>query len=220
MGGHCWLDEKLQPHCKCPENAKGDRCEIPESCHVISCKNRGKCQRNGECNCPNGWGGFFCEIATSKYSTPSFNGNSYLVVPPQRIPVKGKRNGPVLFVRSPEGIEISLNFSTTHQSGLLLWSDASGGKFFGVGLERGHLRVASSALDAVNGTIDIATGGYISDGAWHNLLLSSDDEDLQMSLDGRRIFSDEKHQRGNFNSSREAHSITLQDTFFIGEFYW
>ncbi|XP_059616648.1 protein eyes shut, partial [Phlebotomus argentipes] len=218
LGGHCWLDDKLQPHCKCPENAKGDRCQIPESCHMISCKNRGKCQRNGECSCPNGWGGFYCEIATSKFSTPSFGGNSYLVVPPQRIPVKGKRNGPVLFLRSPEGVEISLNFSTTRQSGLLLWSDRSGGKFFGVGLERGRLRVASSALAMNNGTVDIATGGFISDGAWHNLLLSSDDEELKMSLDGRRIFSDEKHQRGGFNLTRDGHSITLQDTFFIGGF--
>uniref|UniRef100_A0A1B0CEK3 Basement membrane-specific heparan sulfate proteoglycan core protein n=1 Tax=Lutzomyia longipalpis TaxID=7200 RepID=A0A1B0CEK3_LUTLO len=216
LGGHCWLDEKLQPHCKCPENAKGDRCQIPESCHVISCKNRGKCQRNGECSCPNGWGGFFCEIATSKFSTPSFNGNSYLVVPPQRIPVKGKRAGPVLFLRSPDGMEISLNFSTTHRSGLLLWSDA-GERFLGVGLDRGRLRVASSALDSGNGTVDIVTGDAITDGAWHNLLLTADEEEFQLSLDGRRIFSDEQLRRSGFNVSA-GHGITLQDTFFIGGF--
>ncbi|GAB0086236.1 Protein eyes shut [Sergentomyia squamirostris] len=218
LGGHCWLDEKLQPHCKCPEIAKGNRCEIPESCHVISCKNRGKCQPNGECSCPNGWGGFFCEIATSKYSTPSFNGKSYLMVSPQRIPVKGKRNGPVLSLKSPEGVEISLNFSTTHHNGLLLWSDGFGGRFFGVGLKKGHLRIASSTLEGNNGTVDISTGDFLTDGAWHNLLLSSDDSDLQVRLDGKSIFSEQRQRRNYFNRTRDISSITLQDTFFIGGF--
>lgn len=62
LGGHCWLDEKMQPHCKCPSNSKGDRCEISESCKIVKCKNGGKCNLNGQCSCPNGWGGFYCEI--------------------------------------------------------------------------------------------------------------------------------------------------------------
>lgn len=61
-GGHCWLDEKLQPHCICPEYAKGDRCEYSETCKLIPCKNNGRCLRSGRCSCPNGWGGFYCEI--------------------------------------------------------------------------------------------------------------------------------------------------------------
>lgn len=61
-GGHCWLDEKLQPHCICPDYAKGDRCEYSETCKLIPCKNNGRCLRSGRCSCPNGWGGFYCEI--------------------------------------------------------------------------------------------------------------------------------------------------------------
>lgn len=62
LGGHCWLDDRMQPHCKCPQNARGDRCQTYESCHVVSCKNGGYCMRTGECSCPNGWGGYYCEI--------------------------------------------------------------------------------------------------------------------------------------------------------------
>lgn len=61
-GGQCWLDELLQPHCKCPDNLRGSRCELQESCKYVKCKNNGKCSYRGQCDCPNGWGGFYCEI--------------------------------------------------------------------------------------------------------------------------------------------------------------
>lgn len=61
-GGQCWLDESLQPHCKCPDNLRGERCEFQESCKYVKCKNNGKCSYRGQCDCPNGWGGFYCEI--------------------------------------------------------------------------------------------------------------------------------------------------------------
>lgn len=62
--GQCWLDDIQRPHCKCPENVHGERCEFKESCRRVMCKNGGKCPRGltGRCNCPNGWGGYFCEI--------------------------------------------------------------------------------------------------------------------------------------------------------------
>lgn len=60
--GQCWLDSTYQPHCKCTEVAKGRHCEFKESCKYINCKNNGKCLKSGECSCPNGYGGFHCEI--------------------------------------------------------------------------------------------------------------------------------------------------------------
>lgn len=61
-GGQCWLDDKSTPHCKCPNNAHGNRCEYYESCKYFPCKNNGKCTRTGRCSCPNGWTGLYCEI--------------------------------------------------------------------------------------------------------------------------------------------------------------
>ncbi|EDV99320.1 protein eyes shut [Drosophila grimshawi] len=189
-GGHCWLDEKLQPHCICPEYAKGDRCEYSETCKLIPCKNNGRCLRSGRCSCPNGWGGFYCEIALSKPTTPSFRGNSYLILPPPRIPMKDKRRGPSLYVRPREAIQISLNFSTIEPDGLLLWSEHNHQKFLGLGLENGHLKLASNLLGSNNDTVQAPASGFIADGAWHGTSVLLDRTRLELQLDGEVIFTE------------------------------
>lgn len=217
-GGHCWLDEKMKPHCKCPETAKGDRCELPTSCHVVKCKNGGECLRNGQCDCPNGWGGYFCEIATSKHSTPSFNGNSYLIVPPPRIPVKDKRNGGPN-ARIKPVLQISVNFSTIHPNGMLIWTGND--HFLGLGLEQGHVRVASSELVGVNKTLDVPSAGFLADGAWHNIKIQADPDNLDIYVDGRITYSESnnKNLQQIFSSSSNSKnsSLLMQDKFFVGE---
>jgi protein eyes shut len=143
--GTCWLDDKLQPHCKCPEYARGDRCEITESCRVIRCKNGGKCLRNGQCSCLNGWGGYYCEIATNKFATPSFKGNSYLIISPSRTPSKDKRNGPV-YLQQNEQVNVMLNFSTISPDGLLFWQQSADHQYIGVGMQNGHVKVSDLAF--------------------------------------------------------------------------
>lgn len=61
-GGECWLDDSLNPHCKCPKFTSGNRCEVVENCKLISCKNGGKCLESGNCLCSIGWMGRFCDI--------------------------------------------------------------------------------------------------------------------------------------------------------------
>ncbi|KAI9585808.1 hypothetical protein GQX74_001655 [Glossina fuscipes] len=189
-GGHCWLDEKLQPHCICPEYAKGNRCEYSETCKLIPCKNNGRCLRSGRCSCPNGWGGFYCEIALGKPTTPSFRGNSYLVLPPQRIPMKDKRKGPSLYIRPREALQISLNFSTIEPDGLLLWSEHDNTKFLGLGLEDGHLKLASNLLGSINDTVSAPSSGFIADGSWHTAKIILDRGLLELQLDGEVVFSE------------------------------
>lgn len=257
MGGHCWLDERLQPHCKCPQSAKGDRCQVPESCNVISCKNGGWCTQTGECSCPNGWGGFYCEIgeyknvsivclklkfeiyygkrkrecfwinwnfifaATSKYSTPSFRGNSYLVIPPQRIPQKEKRGGgggTSIYVRPAESVQITLKFSTIHPDGLLLWSSGNNFKFLGLGIENGHIKLASSLLGLNNSTVDIPAGGFVADGGWHTVQIEIDQNLIILSVDGRTIFS-ERRRNMNINNMDVNQYVTMEDVFYIGKYY-
>ncbi|EDW11527.2 protein eyes shut [Drosophila mojavensis] len=228
-GGHCWLDEKLQPHCICPDYAKGDRCEYSETCKLIPCKNNGRCLRSGRCSCPNGWGGFYCEIALSKPTTPSFRGNSYLILPPPRIPMKDKRRGPSLYARPPrEAVQISLNFSTIEPDGLLLWSEHNQLKFLGLGLENGHLKLASNLLGSINDTVQAAASGFIADGAWHATSVLLDRTRLELQLDGSVIFTERLPELNRRLTATPTTSlqrrggkeptISYEDIFFLGGF--
>ena len=214
LGGHCWLDELLNPHCKCPETAKGIHCEIPESCHVIKCKNNGKCMNNGECNCPNGWGGYFCEIATNKFSLPSFNGKSYMKIPNQRYTQKDKRNGLSSQQYSNrldnKSLFISMNFSTIDSNSILLWND-NNDNYLGLGLENGFLKLVSNLLNLNNNLIDISMGGYITDGGWHNLRVEIDGNGkISIAIDRKLMYNELSSKIGNLE--------LLGDSFFIGNF--
>lgn len=214
LGGHCYLDDKSNPHCKCPETAKGIHCEAPESCQVIKCKNDGKCLPNGECACPNGYSGYFCEIATNRFSLPSFNGKSYMIVPSQRLTHKDKRNGlssQYSSSRSPKFLQISLNFSTVSVNGILLWSDGLE-EYLGLGLENGFLKVVSNLLDIKDDTIDIPVGVYLADGGWHNVKLEIDEKtQLNLQIDQKVVYN-EAHDSPKITSLEK-----LGGSFFIGK---
>ncbi|CAD7079574.1 unnamed protein product [Hermetia illucens] len=218
-GGHCWLDEKLQPHCICPEYAKGDRCEFSESCKLVPCKNNGRCLRSGRCSCLNGWGGFYCEIAMNKPTTPNFRGNSYLVLPPPRIPVKDKRKGPSMYIRAKDSLAISLNFSTIEPNGLLLWSGRDNSRFLGLGLQNGHLKLATNLLASNNNSVDAPSGGYLADGGWHNVQVTTDRGKIEMVADGQVIFTEKANQNlSPFRRLKSDQSISYEDIFFLGGF--
>lgn len=213
-GGHCWLDEKMKPHCKCPETAKGDRCELPVSCLVVKCKNDGVCLKNGQCSCPNGWGGYFCEIATSKHSLPSFNGNSYMIIPPPRIPVKDKRNGlhgQQMGAFKPVA-QIAVNFSTIQPDGLLFWT--GGDNFLGLGLDNGHIRIASSEILGANQSLDVPSAGFLADGGWHSVKIEFDPDNLDIYVDGRVTYTESMQ---NLKTIERNSSLLMQDKFYIGK---
>ncbi|KAL7020907.1 hypothetical protein ACKWTF_011674 [Chironomus riparius] len=217
QGGHCYLDDKHNPHCKCPETAKGLHCEIPESCHVIKCKNDGKCMPNGECSCPNGWTGYFCEIATNRNSLPSFNGKSYMVIPSQRYTHKDKRNGASSSSRltSNKFLQISLNFSTINVDGMLLWNDNNNNKYLGIGLENGFLKVISNLMSFKDDKIDVPMGGYLTDGAWHNVKLDIDDlGQVSIVVDRKVVYNDVRNVDDVVNNLD-----LLGESFYLGEDY-
>lgn len=205
----------MRPHCKCPETAKGDRCELPVSCHIVKCKNNGECLHTGQCDCQNGWGGYFCEIATSKHSTPSFNGHSYLIVPPPRIPLKDKRNGPGMSAKIKPIVQISVNFTTIHLNGLLFWTGRD--NYLGLGLENGHIRVASSEIFTSNKTLDVPSAGFLADGGWHNVKIQADPDNLDIYVDGRITYSESNNKNLERMFSSRNSSLLLQDKFYVGK---
>lgn len=171
----------------------------------------------------------------SKPTTPSFRGNSYLILPPPRIPMKDKRRGPSLYVRPREAIQVSLNFSTIEPDGLLLWSEHERNKFLGLGLEAGHLKLASNLLGSINDTVRAPASGFISDGAWHWTSVLLDRTRLELQLDGEVIFTERlpENSRSTLaattttptrtttimsrrkNSSKEP-TISYEDVFYLG----
>lgn len=165
---------------------------------------------NGECTCPNGWTGYFCEIATNKFSLPSFNGKSYMIIPSQRFTHKDKRNGISSQYNNRKSLQISLNFSTINVDGLLLWNDNSG-SYLGMGLEDGFLKVVSNLLSFKNDQFDVPRGGYLTDGAWHNIRLDVDDTgQVSVIVDRKNVYNqNHKDDVGNFNM--------LSDSFYLGK---
>lgn len=176
--------------------------------------------------------------AVGKLASPSFRGNSYLLLPPSRIPIKGKRKGPSMYIRSPESIHLSLNFSTIAVNGLLFWSERDTNHFLGLGLQNNQLKLASNLLGSLNDTILAPTTGILSDGSWHNVRILADHQHLQMQLDGNVIFNErlafhseiKTIRRSSLRSNdprnitrdidrrkfRVASSITLEDPFYLG----
>lgn len=166
----------------------------------------------------------------SKPTTPSFRGNSYLVLPPPRIPMKDKRRGPSMYVRPREAIQVSLNFSTIYPDGLLLWSEHDRNKFLGLGLENGHLKIASNLLGTNNDTVEAPSGGFIADGAWHLAKVNMDRGRLELQLDGEVIFTEKLGASGMGAATTTTRtttslafrrgkgpSITYEDVFYLGK---
>lgn len=87
------------------------------------------------------------------------------MVQPKRIPVKEKRNGPVLYnSRVKNDFKVSLNFSTISLDGLLFWSGQSKNRFLGLGIENGHIKFASNLVDSSGNVFEMPNGGFVSDG--------------------------------------------------------
>jgi hypothetical protein len=75
-------------------------------------------------------------------------------------------------------------------------------------------------IDFINETIDLPAGGFLSDGSWHTVHLEADTNNIELSIDGRIVFKENK--KNNMENSAPnvvtAHSIS-QNIFYIGKFY-
>lgn len=148
-----------------------------------------------------------------------------MLIRPTRNTIKDKRrHGSVLYIRPKEIMEISLNFSTINLNGLLFWTgkntDNIVDRFLGLGITNGHLKLASNLLTTINSTIDIPTGGFVSDGGWHNVQIEINKNLLQLSIDGRKIFTESKKFIMDLHKiDTDQHNyIDFEDAFYIGKY--
>jgi hypothetical protein len=63
-GGTC-VDSHLNFTCVCRDGFFGGLCES-SFCDNVTCRNGGRCVGFGECSCPQGYSGDFCEVAPLK----------------------------------------------------------------------------------------------------------------------------------------------------------
>ncbi|XP_058452918.1 protein eyes shut [Malaya genurostris] len=217
-GGFCWLDEYLQPHCKCPEYSKGVNCEIQESCEVIKCQNSGQCLKSGRCSCGIGWTGFYCEIATAKYSALGFNDRSYILIPSQKIKLKDKRQGESGSVVPRLDLQISFNISTL-VDGVIFWTTDRYSRYFGIGIRNGFITVASNM---VHETTNVTTKSspwmaYVSDGDWHNIHIETTNEIIQVFVDDYPLFSELRLYSERDVSELDKH-VNYEEVTYLGGF--
>lgn len=112
-------------------------------------------------------------------------------------------------------IQLSLNFSTISQDGLLVWSSDGDLKYFGLGIERGYLKLASNLLR--NNSISFPIiGNCVSDGGYHNAQINTDKNSINLKLNGKLIFSE--YLKMNESTKMDQASITLENKFYIGKY--
>lgn len=112
-------------------------------------------------------------------------------------------------------IQLSLNFSTITEDGLLVWSSDGHLKYFGLGIERGYLKLASNLLR--NNSVSFPTiGGCVSDGDYHNAQIYTDKDSINLKLNGKLIFSE--YIKINESTNMDQATVTLEDKFYIGKY--
>lgn len=123
-----------------------------------------------------------------------------------------------MYIRAKDSLAISLNFSTIEPNGLLLWSGRDNSRFLGLGLQNGHLKLATNLLASNNNSVDAPSGGYLADGGWHNVQVTTDRGKIEMVADGQVIFTEKANQNlSPFRRLKSDQSISYEDIFFLGE---
>ncbi|XP_016662821.1 protein eyes shut [Acyrthosiphon pisum] len=182
-GGSCWLDMDMKPHCHCLQEFTGDSCNKKAPCTEFKCQNKGHCvSESGNtsfvCKCPPGWDGPFCtkELPTGP---PLFKGHGYLIL--SKLSSLTKREGNDEATMDNETQFISLNFSTVHDNGLLIWTSQEEW-YMGLGIINGSLTV-TFAQNYKRPNKLTAPKSNITNSEWHTVRLNVTKSDITLELD-------------------------------------
>ena len=147
--------------CTCPVAFTGSTCEIPNTCQSSTCRNGGTCISveggGSKCNCPEGFDGANCELLSVSFSGGSST-SSYRAF--HTLDHQGQGS-------------ISLDFATTQQDGLLLYSsqyqDGQSLDFIAAEIVDGFVRVSMSQGSGQRGVVLTSESVRVSDGRWHRV---------------------------------------------------
>ncbi|GFY70270.1 protein eyes shut homolog [Trichonephila inaurata madagascariensis] len=201
-GGTC-IPKEDNFICLCPENFKGQMCEVHVQCWQHSCLHGATCvpdgQFNHRCICPIGWQGDKCETGVN-VSSAYFSGASYLLY----------QDGSYKH-RDLTKTSISFNYSSNEASGLLLWNGkiySEDGDYLGVGLSNNHLHVVWNLgwLSRSEIITDVIQPGINS---WHHVHIDRSNKQLNLYLDGQEY---SRKVSGSF------YELNTDGSYFLGGF--
>lgn len=142
------------------------------------------------------------------------------MVSPPRIPVKDKRRSStgVVLNRRTDQFKVSLNFSTIDMQGLLFWSNNYKDEtvFLGMGIDGGHLKMVSNLLMTDNATVDVPAGGFLADGAWHNVQIEFSKNYIEITIDGRPVFLENNLILDTSKIDDPQDFLQMENLFYLG----
>ncbi|KAM9752573.1 agrin isoform 6-T6 [Menidia menidia] len=162
-------------------------------CDSHPCLHGGTCEDDGadfSCKCPTGREGVVCEKA-KKYFIPSFDGESYMTF--QKM-------------SAYHTVRIAMEFRASDMNGLLLFNGQLKKKdFISLALVNGSVELR---FNTGSGTGTLVSKVKISQGGWHQLVVSRNRRNASLSVDN------EKHIQGE--SPRGTEGLNLDTDLFIG----
>ncbi|KAM4563523.1 agrin isoform 3-T3 [Odontesthes bonariensis] len=162
-------------------------------CDSHPCLHGGTCEDEGNdfsCKCPAGRGGLMCEKVI-KYFIPSFDGESYLTFPK---------------MTAYHTVRIAMEFRASDMNGLLLFNGQLRKKdFISLALVNGSVELR---FNTGSGTGTLVSKVKISQGGWHQLVVTRSRRSANLSVDN------EKHVRGE--SPQGTEGLNLDTDLFIG----
>ncbi|XP_051895600.1 basement membrane-specific heparan sulfate proteoglycan core protein isoform X2 [Pristis pectinata] len=180
-GGRCLMTGEYEYQCICTDEYQGVHCEIfQDKClQGNPCMNGGTCEK-GQCLCPMGYTGSYCELDSPVQYGAHFHSGGYIVLPKQMFP----RSSP----SAPETIEMEVR--TTTLDGLLLWQGVKHGEsgkgkdYVALGLQNGHVLFS---YQLGSGEANILSEEPINDGEWHKIIAVREGKSGYIQLDGDEI---------------------------------
>ncbi|XP_034447565.1 agrin isoform X9 [Hippoglossus hippoglossus] len=162
-------------------------------CDSHPCLHGGTCEDDGNdfsCKCPAGRGGSVCEKVI-KYFIPSFGGQSYLAFQT---------------MSAYHTVRIAMEFRASETTGILLYNGQEGKKdFISLALVNGRVELR---FNTGSGTGTVVSKVQISQGRWHQLVVTRNRRNAMLSVDN------EPHIEGE--SPRGTDGLNLDTNLFIG----
>ncbi|XP_023187509.1 agrin isoform X3 [Xiphophorus maculatus] len=169
------------------------RPKTQKPCHSNPCLNGGTCENDGDdfsCKCLAGRGGAVCEKSI-RYFIPSFGGQSFLAFPT---------------MSAYHTVRIAMEFRASEMNGLLLYNGQMKKKDF-ISLALVNSRVELK-FNTGSGTGTVISEVQISQGRWHQLVVTRSRRIGMLSVDG------EPHVQGE--SPHGTDGLNLDTPLFIG----
>ncbi|XP_067381825.1 agrin isoform X9 [Channa argus] len=167
--------------------------KLQKPCDSHPCLHGGTCEDDGNdfsCKCPAGRGGSVCEKVI-KYFIPSFGGQSYLAFQT---------------MSAYHTVRIAMEFRASEMTGILLYNGQDGKKdFISLALVNGRVELR---FNTGSGTGTVVSTVQISQGRWHQLVVTRNRRNAMLSVDN------EPHIEGE--SPRGTDGLNLDTHLFIG----